>query len=155
MSAPVTHGTVVVEREFATSSSRLFDLFAKASEREKWGAPNEGAAYIIEKDDFREGGNGLVRCGNAADPRITVQTHYHRISNGRLLVFTEHIRNDGDPLAVNVTTAEFVSHDAGCRLRTTIQIASFIGEEMISNTRMGHEGSMDGLERYLARTAEI
>jgi uncharacterized protein YndB with AHSA1/START domain len=143
------HGTVVVERLFAAPVERIFTCLADPKERAAWGAPSDTAAFIVEQDQFYEGGTDVTRCGSKADPRILVETRYLQIAPNRRIVSEESIRHDGKLLAVNLTTAELAREGAGAKLRVTIQITSFVGPEMIHNTEKGHHGSLESLASYL------
>lgn len=144
-----TFGLVEVEKHLPASRARAFEAFADATQREQWGAPSDTAAFIVERDEFRVGGCDLTRCGDAADPRILVTTHYHRIEESSLIVATEVIDNDGQRVAVTQKTVELVDEDDECTCKVTVQVCSFVGEEMVTNTEHGQNGSLDHLASWL------
>lgn len=146
----IVHGEVSVERRVNAPPSCAFQAFADAREREAWGAPTSTAAFIVEREDFREGGADLVRCGDASDPQFLVESRYHRIIPDHLIVFTETVTTGGSLVMVSLQTVNFepVGNDTGCSVH--VQLISFIGEEMIENTERGQNGSLDSLARYLA-----
>tara|TARA_R100000789_G_scaffold7097_3_gene11444 strand:+ start:10152 stop:10604 length:453 start_codon:yes stop_codon:yes gene_type:complete len=147
----ITFGTVTVERETGATAEWVFAAFADASQREKWGAPSDTAAFIVEQDEFEEGGTDLTRCGSRDDPSILVTTRYHVIEAPHLIIHTETVSDGGNTLASILTTIE-IDNSGG--LRITAQVASLVGQEMIDNTERGQNGSADSLVRYLKETTE-
>ena len=54
----------------------------------------------------------------------------------------------GASLGASITTVELSPDGAGTRLKSTTQLASFIGEGMIKGHEAGNNGSLDNLVRY-------
>ncbi|QQA42594.1 SRPBCC domain-containing protein [Pelagovum pacificum] len=141
--------TVTAERHLAATPARVFAAYSDPTERATWGAPSDGEAYIVEAEDFREGGTEIVRCGPAENPQVTVETFYHAIRQDALIVLTEVIRHDGTLLACNLTTIELSGTPDGTQIKIIAQVTSFVGASMIRNTENGHNGSLDSLAEYL------
>lgn len=145
--------TLVVKRTLAASPPRVFKAFADAGQREIWGAPSETAGFIVEQDQFRVYGTDIVRCGPADDPQTIVETRYLAIVENRLIVVSEKVIDDGNLLAMSqITTDVQPAKGGGTQLCITVQIASLVGQGMIANTKTGHNGSLDNLQRYLAES---
>lgn len=142
----ITFGTVTVERETNTGAEQVFAAFAKATQREKWGAPSDPAAFIVEQDEFKVGGTDVTRCGAKDDPTILVTTRYHVIEAPHLIIYTETVSDGDNALASILTTVEI---DSSGGVRITAQVASLVGRDMIDNTEQGQNGSADNLVRYL------
>ena len=142
------HGTIVVERLIEATVSRVYAAFADHKAREAWGAPSETATFFYEEADFRVGGRDVARCGAKTDPRFLVEARYVDIVPERRVVWTETIREIDNRLAVNITTLELQPNGQRTQLKVTVQVTSFVGEEMIANTKAGHTGSLANMASY-------
>jgi len=150
--ASTHHGTVVVEHVIDAPVSRVYAAFANSKEREAWGAPSDSTAYYYEEADFRVGGRDIARCGAKSDPRFIVEARYVDITHERRVVWTETIREADHALAANVTTLELISEGNRTRLTVTVQVTSFVGEDMISNTKSGHTGSLASMALHIEQS---
>ncbi|MBG0792432.1 SRPBCC family protein [Methylocystis sp. H62] len=147
--SPVHHGTVVVEQAINVPVGRAYAAFADAKERTSWAAPTDRAVFNYEEADFRVGGRDVARCGAKDDPRFCVESRYLNIVPERCVVTVETINEDAKPLAVNITTTEFVPDGHATKVKVTAQVISFVGDDMIKNTEAGHAGSLANMARYL------
>lgn len=146
------HGTIEVSRILPADCHRAFSAFADAAQRTKWGAPSDTAAFIVEQDEFREGGCDITRCGDASDPQILVESQYHHIAEPDLIILTETITDHGRNVAYILKTIALRQHGGACECVVTAQVTSLSGSEMIANTKRGHEGSLDHLVDYLGNS---
>ena len=149
--AGVTHATLVFEREVPATVDKVFEAFANAGIRSEWSAPSESATVIYDQEDFREGGEDRFRCGSKAKPDIHGTTRYLEIINDRLIVSSETISMNGKRLCVSLMTLELSPSGGTTLLRSTSQLASFIGQDMIQGTETGNNGSLDRLVDYFSR----
>ena len=149
--AHTTHATVVFEREIPATVERVFAAFASAKIRSEWGAPSDTATIIYDQDDFREGGEDRFRCGSKSNPNIHGTTRYLEIIPNRRIVSSETISMDGKRLCASLTTLELAKSGSVTKLRSTSQVASFIGQDMISGTETGNNGSLNSLVNYFSR----
>lgn len=147
----VTHATVLVEREVPATTEQVFVAFANARIREEWGAPSDASTIIYDHDDFREGGEDRFRCGSKANPSIHGTTRYLEIIPDRRIVSSETISMDGRRLCASLITLELSPSGSGTTLRSTSQVASFIGDDMIKGTERGNNGSLDSLVNHFSR----
>jgi uncharacterized protein YndB with AHSA1/START domain len=129
----------------------VFAALADPVARVEWGAPSDTAALIYDAADFREGGQDRFRCGAKTDPNIHGTTGYLDIVPDRRIVSSETIMVDGKRLCASLTTVELTPEDGGTRLKSTTQIASFIGEGMIRSHETGNNGSLDNLVRHFSK----
>jgi hypothetical protein len=53
----------------------------------------------------------------------------------------------------NITTIEFLPDGQRTQVRVTVQMASFVGEGMIDNTKAGHTASLSSMAQYLEQPA--
>lgn len=141
--------TLVFEREIAAPVEKVFAAFADPVERAKWGKPSDGSVLIYDEEDFREGGEDRFRCGAKANPNIHGTTRYLDIVANRRIVSSETIEMNGKRLCASMTTVEFTADGGKTKLKSTTQLASFVGEDMVKGHKSGTNGSLDNLVRYL------
>jgi uncharacterized protein YndB with AHSA1/START domain len=145
---PTLHATLVFERVIPASTEAVFAAFADPVARAAWGAPSDTAVLIYDQADFREGGQDRFRCGPSADPNIHGLTQYLEIIANRRVVSIETIVAEGKRLSASLTTLELMPEGETTRLKSTIQLASFIGEAMIKGNEIGNNASLDNLLEY-------
>jgi len=144
------HATLVFEREIPAPVEKVFAAFADPVARTAWGAPSETAVVIYDEADFREGGQDCFRCGSKADPKIHGTTRYLEIVPNRRVVSSETIVVEGKRLCASLTTLELTPDAGKTRLRSTTQLASFIGEDMVKGHETGNNASLDNLVQYFS-----
>lgn len=145
----VHHGTVVVERTINVPTARVFDAYADADERARWAAPSDTAVFFYDETDFRVGGRDVARCGAKDDPRFRVESTYVNIAQHQRIVTTDTVQEGVNLLSANLNTIEFFDEGKGTRVKITVQVTSFVGDEMIESTRSGNEGSLANMARHL------
>lgn len=147
---PALHATLVFEREIPAPITDVFAAFADPVARAAWGAPSDTAVLIYDEADFREGGQDCFRCGSKANPNIHGVTRYLEIIADRRVVSSETIAVDGKRLCASLATLELLPDEEKTKLRSTIQLASFIGEDMVKGHAAGNNASLDKLVQYFA-----
>jgi uncharacterized protein YndB with AHSA1/START domain len=147
----VTHATLVFEREVPASVEKVFAAFAVAKIRSEWGAPSDTITIIYDHENFREGGEDRFRCGSKSNPNIHGTTRYLEIIPDRRIVLSETIVMDGKRLCASLISLEFERSGSKTTLRSTSQVASFIGQDMIKGTETGNNCSLDNLVNYFSR----
>jgi len=145
-----THATLVFEREINATVESVFAAFAEAKVRSEWGAPSDTAIVIYDREDFREGGEDQFRCGSKTNPNIYGTTRYLEIIPNKRIVSTETIVMDGRRLCASLTTLELTASGKKTKLKSTSQVASFIGQDMIRGHEQGNNGSLNSLVKYFA-----
>jgi uncharacterized protein YndB with AHSA1/START domain len=144
------HATLVFEREIPAPIQKVFAAFADPLARTEWGAPSDTAVVIYDEADFREGGQDRFRCGSKADPNIHGMTRYLEIIANRRVVSSETIVMDGKRLCASLTTLELTADREKTKLKSTTQLASFIGEDMVRGHETGTNASLDNLVQYFS-----
>jgi uncharacterized protein YndB with AHSA1/START domain len=147
----VTHATLVFEREVPATVKKVFAAFANAKIRSEWGVPSDTATIIYDQEDFREGGEDRFRCGSKSNPNIHVTTHYLEIIPDRRIVSSGTVSMGGKHLCASLMALELAQSGSRTKLRSTSQVASFIGQDMIKGTDAGNNGSLDNLVNYFSR----
>jgi uncharacterized protein YndB with AHSA1/START domain len=150
-STATLHATLVFERDIPASAERVFAAFADPVARVTWGAPSDTAVVIYDAADFREGGEDRFRCGAKADPNIHGVTRYLDIVANRRVVSSETIAMGGKRLCASLNTLELTAEGDTTKLKSTTQLASFIGEDMVRGHEAGTNASLDNLVRYFSR----
>jgi uncharacterized protein YndB with AHSA1/START domain len=145
------HETLVFERVVQAPAEAVFNAFADPVERAAWGVPSDTAVVIYDETNFREGGRDRFRCGSKANPNIHGETRYLEIADNHRIVSSETITMDGKKLCASLTTLELTPNGKQTNLKTTTQLASFIGRDMVEGHTTGTNASLDNLVRHLAR----
>ena len=152
MSKKLHHATINLKRTFSASAERIFSEFADPQSRAKWSAPSNDA-LVYDESCFREGGSDVFRCGPANDLRFLGTTAYHVIVPNKCVISTETLVQGKSRLAVALNTLEFAPTEKGSSLEITIQIASFVGPDMIKGYESGNRAALEGLARHLAESS--
>ncbi len=144
------HATLVFEREIPAPSEVVFAAFADPAARARWGAPSDATVLIYNEADFCEGGQDCFRCGPKADPNIFGVTKYLEIIENRRIVSSETIEMHGKRLCASQNTLELTPDGEKTRLKSTAQLASFIGDEMVKGYETGNNASLDNLVKFFS-----
>ena len=145
----VTHETLVFEREIPAPVVDVFSAYADARLRAAWSAPSNDT-IIYDREEFAEGGQDCFRCGPRINPDIHGNTHYLEIVPNQRIVASETLSTGGIRLAISLITTEFGDLGGATRLKCTIQIASFVGQDMIRGYEDGNNAALNGLVRHFA-----
>jgi uncharacterized protein YndB with AHSA1/START domain len=148
--AKTLHTTLDFEREIPAPVEEVFVAFADPVARAAWGAPSDTAVLIYDEADFREGRQDCFRCGSKADPNIHGVTRYLDIIANRRVVSSETIVVNGKRLCASLTTLELAPDGEKTQLKSTTQLASFIGEDLVKGHKAGNNASLDNLVEYFA-----
>jgi uncharacterized protein YndB with AHSA1/START domain len=144
------HATLVFERTIPAPCDQVFAAYADINERMKWGAPSDNTALIYDRADFREGGEDAFRCGSKANPDIHGATRYLDIVANRRIVSTETISVDGRRLCASLLTLELNPEGDRTKLKSTTQLVSFVGQDMVRGHESGTNSSLDNLVNYFS-----
>jgi uncharacterized protein YndB with AHSA1/START domain len=148
------HATLVFERTVPATVSQVFAAYADIDARVRWGAPSDRSVLIYDAADFSVGGIDRFRCGSKDDPKYHGTTWYQDIVPDSRIVSAERVDADGQSLCVSLTTVEFLPAGGETRLKTTVQVASFVGGEMVKGNEVGHNAALDNLVRYFTPSNE-
>jgi uncharacterized protein YndB with AHSA1/START domain len=144
------HTTIVLERDYDATPSRVFAEFANPVVRAQWSAPS-GDELIYDETAFKVGGRDVFRCGPKGAPRFQGETLYHLIVPDRCVISSEVVEANSQHLAVSLNTLELEETPAGgTKLRLTIQVASSVGEGIIKGFESGNGSALEGLAAHLA-----
>ncbi|WP_104666707.1 SRPBCC domain-containing protein [Ensifer adhaerens] len=145
----IGHKTLVFERHCAAPVKRVFAAFADPVIRAGWSAPSDGAVFIYDAADFREGGEDRFRCGSKENPQYTGRTTYIAIVPDVLLVSSEVVEAGGRKLMSSLITTELAAEGDVTTIRMTVQVTSLFGDQMIVGTEIGNNAALDNLVEHL------
>jgi uncharacterized protein YndB with AHSA1/START domain len=148
MTAPyVVHETFVIETCIEASPAEVFAAYADVLAREAWGAPG-GDTMVYDAADFRVGGTDVFRCGPRDEPKFHGTVWYHDIVQDHRIVYVELVRTDDRKLCLGLVTLELVPDEQGTRLRSTNQLTSFAGPEMVAGSKSGTRAALHNLAAW-------
>jgi hypothetical protein len=70
------------------------------------------------------------------------------------IVSAETLALDGTRLAVSLSITEFVDCGESTSLKSTVQILSLVGQDMVAGYQQGNNAALDGLAAYFHRKNE-
>lgn len=145
----IKHKTFVFERVCKAGVDRVFAAFADPVERASWSAPSDTAAFVYDAVDFREGGQDIFRCGSKDNPQFTGLTTYIAITPNALICNSEVVESGGMKLMASLITTQLSPEANATRIRTTVHVTSFCGDDMIHGTEIGNNAALDNLVQHL------
>lgn len=148
---PVRHETLTFQREYAATPAVVFETYVDVEARARWSAPSDSAVVIYTQDDFRVGGADRYRCGDKRAPQYKGEVRYVDIVDGSRIVYSEVVTAGERRLAASLVTWEIAPTTKGSRLTVTVQVASFVGEDMVVGTTVGMNAALDNLGAELAK----
>ncbi len=145
------HETLVFERDFICTRAALFEAFADPVARARWGQPSDTAVIILDSADFRVGGSDRSRCGTKENPEFQVDATYLDIQPGTRIVYSERVAKGDMPLSAALYTIEFGARGEKALLQVTVQIAAFVGADMVAGVKQGFDAALENLSREFER----
>lgn len=149
MDYEIQHKTFVFERRSSAPRERVYAAFADPVARACWSAPSDGAIFVYDEVDFREGGVDRFRCGSKEAPQYTGQTTYIAIVPNKLVVSCETVESGGRKLMSSLIVTELKSRGEATSIKMTVQVTSLFGQQMIVGTEIGNNSALDNLVEQL------
>ena len=144
----IVNDTLTLERHINAPITAVWDSYVDPAKRTRWSVP-VGEAMVYVEDNFREQGRDRYRCGPPENINFHVDVQYSRIVPPTIIVYTETVRAEGQPLATGVLTWEFESTRDGTLVKVTSQLVSFVGQGMIDGNSNGHTKALEQLSYFL------
>lgn len=142
--------TLTFHRPLSAPPARVYRALISAKDRQIWGPPDANSVVIIEdQTDPAPGIRETSRCGPADNPYVTVWTDWVLMEPDTRLVYAETLSAEGAALGVSLATCDLTPDGPGTALSLTVQIASFVGAEMLSEFQGGWTHAIDSLARHL------
>lgn len=141
------HDTIVMERIYNASPSRVFAAWESVDARLRWSVPypTTGAAY--DQAEFRVGGLDIMRCGHKDDMRYRAHVRYLEILRDARIVMAESVAEDGIIRAVSLITIELLPVGKATKQTVTMQVSAFDGTGMIEGYNEGWGAALDNLAK--------
>jgi uncharacterized protein YndB with AHSA1/START domain len=89
-------------------------------------------------------------CGSKLNPNIHGTARYLDVVANRRIVSTETISVDGRRLCASLSTLELNPDGDHTKLKSTIQLASFLGQDMVRGHENGTNASLDNLVNFFS-----
>jgi len=144
----VQHGTVTLEKSYATSPARVFAAWADPDKRRVWGSPSDEIELRIDAADFSVNGEDVSTCMMSGEAIAVVRGRYHDIVPEKRIVYTEIISSMEATEGACLVSAEFLPDGDGTRLVLTLQTVALDGADLL-------EGVQEGWESALLRLADL
>lgn len=144
----IAHDTITLDRRINAPIAAVWDAYADPAKRARWSVP-AGEVMVYDEADFREEGRDRYRCGPPESLDFHAYAEYRRIVPHALVVYTETVRTEGQPLATGVLTWEFELNGAETLVKITSQLVSYVGQGMIDGNRNGHTKALEQLKEFL------
>jgi len=148
----IHHSTIVIERTYDASPSRVFAAWSTREALLRWGNPGDGWDLAYDHFDFRVGGGDINRFGPRGGPTFRNETTYFDIVPDVRIVSASSMTSEGKHIFASLITAEFILAGKGCRLIVTEQGAFLDGHDKRANHEAGWSEMLDKLRIELLRT---
>lgn len=147
----ITHATIVMERTYKASPTRVFAAWAEKEARERWQAPDETIRIKYEESDFRQGGRDMARCIEQDGTEFLATLHYLDIRGDERIVFTEAVAQGAANVSSAMISVEFYPVADGTRQLVTMQIAAFDNSGMEKGYEHGWGMALDNIAKEFAQ----
>lgn len=144
----LAHDTVRLEQLVVAPRSAVWQAYADTGVRSQWSVP-AGQTMVFDADDFQTGGRARYRCGTPDSMEFHGTMEYHFIESEQTIVYTETVRIGEQLLATSLISWEFVQEVEGVCVVVTDHITSYVGQEMIDDSRQGHSIALEQLVELL------
>lgn len=128
---------------------RVWSAYADVEQRSVWAIP-EGEEVVYDAADFVAGGVDSYRCGPPGDLANHVSTTYLGVDAGNSFVAINQLRRDDRAVAADTTHWRLDANGEITSLAVDVQVTSLAGCGVLDGYRIGHERTLDHLERFLA-----
>jgi len=143
-------GTLEFTRTLAGNPARVFQALTSAADRMAWGPPDASSVVIIENQpDPALGAREVSRCGPRGNPYVDVATDWIVMEASARLVYAETLSAEGETLACSLATFSLSADGTGTGLCATVQIVSFVGDDMMGEYEGGWSHALDNLARLV------
>lgn len=141
----IAHATLVMERTYNASVSRVFAAWADVEARKRWSAPADNIRIEYEAADFREGGRDVSRCIEPGNADYVATVTYLDIRKDQRIVFAEDVVHGDKRVSAALISMELAPKGEATHLALTMQIASFEGAGMEQGYQFGWSAALDNL----------
>jgi uncharacterized protein YndB with AHSA1/START domain len=137
-------------RTLKSGPDRVYQALTSPADRMAWSPPDTDNVVLIEdQPDPAPGVREVSRCGPRHNPYVDVATDWVLMEPPSRLVYAETLSAEGDVLGCSLATFELEADGTGTALRISVQLVSFVGEEMKSEFEGGWSHALDNLARHV------
>jgi uncharacterized protein YndB with AHSA1/START domain len=147
----VKHSTIVVERNFKASPSRVFAAWADPNAHGRWNVPGDDWEIAEYENDFRVGGHEKNRFGPKGDPKYYEEGRYLDIVPDARIVSAGAMHFGNIRTSATLCTIELLPNGTGTRLILTDQSVYFNDRETPADRKTGWGEVLDRLETKMGR----
>jgi uncharacterized protein YndB with AHSA1/START domain len=147
----VNHSTIIIERTYDASPSRVFAAWSNPEALLRWGSPGDGWQSAFDRFDFKVGGDNVSRFGPQGGAIYVNETQYLDIVTNERIVSAGSMTSGGKRIFVGLLTVEFHAAGKGCRMAMTEQGAFLDGHDIPANHEAGWNQMLDNLSGELKR----
>ena len=147
----IAHATIVMERTYGASATRVFAAWSDLEARKRWSAPAENIRIEYEAADFREGGRDVSRCIEPGNADYVATVTYLDIRGDQRIVFAEDVVHGSKRVSAALISVELTPNGGETHLALTMQIASFDGAGMEAGYQFGWNAALDNLGKEFAQ----
>lgn len=147
----IAHATLVMERTYNASASRVFAAWADVEARKRWSAPTDNIRIEYEAANFREGGKDVSRCIEPGNADYVATVTYLDIRKDQRIVFAEDVVHGDKRVSAALISMELAPKGGATRLALTMQIASFEGAGMEQGYQFGWSSALNNLAKEFSQ----
>jgi len=145
------HSTIVIERTYDASPSRVFAAWSDPQAMLRWAAPGEGWESAFDRFEFEVGGAEVSRFGPKGGMTYRNEARYLDIVPDERIVSASLMTMGDIRIFAGLTTVEFGPAGKGCRMVMTEQGVFLDGHDVPANHEGGWNQMLDNLGEELKR----
>ncbi len=146
----IQHKTIKLKTNLNASPARVFKAFSSVVEKSTWSAP-PGDAIIFKKQNFKIDGVEFFKCGPIGNLEYLGKVNYIDIIKNHRIVYVETIKYKKSKLATAMVSLELLEENLKTQLIMTVQVVSYVGEDLIKGCEIGYKKSISNLKKYLEK----
>lgn len=147
----LVHATIVMERSYTASPTRVFAAWSDLEARKRWSAPADDIRIEYEAANFREGGKDVSRCIEPGNADYVATVTYIDIRQDKRIVFAEDVVHGNTRVSAALISMELTPQGGQTQLTLTMQIASFDDAGMEQGYQYGWSAALDNLAKEFAQ----
>jgi uncharacterized protein YndB with AHSA1/START domain len=140
------HDTFVIERTYAASPEKVFDLWTTKEQKLRWFGSPDVPHYTL---DFRVGGEEHLKGGPREGVVHSYDAVYRDIVPNERIVYHYTMDAGDDRISVSVTTVEFAAGGSGTKLTYTEQGVFLDGHDEAAAREEGTAHMLDAIGTVL------
>ena len=149
----VNHSTIVIDRIYDASPSRVFAAWSSPEALLRWASPGGSWVSAIDCFEFRVGGREVSSFGPKDGETYLNEARYLDIVPSERIVSAGVMTSGDKRIFAGLLTVEFTAAGKGCRMVMTEQGAFLDGHDIPANHEAGWNQMLDNLAGELRHDA--